>query len=198
MSILTNLLRHPEIISGKALAHLAASGYCVIDGAMGAKSAARLRHEILELRNSGRFHLNSTQFVHPDGSSTSLLSKKDVWELSSEELESKGRHSKWGGPYTAHDAFPVLDGTLADASEVLHRLLAPFFAKASSPTSPEATKESAYSGSDFHLEKTTLKAQLNGGRSGCFPFHFDTAPGVDSRVITAIYYANEVKEFKSE
>jgi len=42
-----------------------------------------------------------------------------------------------------------------------------------------------------HLISQTLKIQHNQGEGGCFPVHFDTDAGLDSRSVTAILYLNE-------
>lgn len=117
------------------------------------------------------------------------MPKHGVWELSSETIHGKS----WitAPPQTRNASksmvsTPTLDMLLAEAAPFLHPLLKDVIIPTNLPTS-RGTDVEPY---DKNW-RTTIKLQGSDGGGACFPMHFDTASGVDSRVVTAIYYLNE-------
>ncbi|KAJ3208639.1 hypothetical protein HDU83_002754 [Entophlyctis luteolus] len=51
---------------------------------------------------------------------------------------------------------------------------------------------SKYNAFPHKLARQSVKAQINFGRGGSFPIHCDTARSVDSRLVTAVVYLNEL------
>ncbi|XXQ39105.1 Prolyl 4-hydroxylase alpha subunit domain-containing protein [Plasmodiophora brassicae] len=72
---------------------------------------------------------------------------------------------------TVAQQLPVLSGFAADA------------------TLAEAVRYGL--GGRREVVRQTVKAQINFGGGACFPMHFDTHEGVDTRFLTAIVYLNE-------
>jgi hypothetical protein len=126
---------------------------------------------------------------------TAALPKEHIWELSSEALqrgEVGGSARSWGGCHPHRSLLtPALDALSAEAAAALPRLLSPPHAHDSARG--DDAGDAAGEALDFGIlgGRVTAKVQANDGGGGCFPFHFDTAPGIgDGKRVTAIYYLN--------
>jgi hypothetical protein len=136
-------------------------GHVVVDGAVDAHWKAALRNDIDRLNATGRLHLNSTHLV--TSGSTQYLEKSNVWE------------AEGADPAVLADcnALAAFENDLA----FVHRL--------------NELGMASCGGGRHRLVRQTTKVQFNAGGGGCFPYHFDTDPALDTRRLTAILYLND-------
>jgi len=177
------LLRHSKVLSGLMRSELKQNGFSILDNAFGNDIAFEAKAEIAALQKAQRLHLNVTQHVLRDNS-VEVLPKHGIWELSSEALLSdEASNMRWGLSLNCGSIVetPVLD-EFASKSSALYSGL--------SGMEPRQGHESSLF-DNLTMSRTTVKVQFNAGEGGCFPLHFDTAPGVDTRFLTAIYYIND-------
>lgn len=161
-----SLLQNPGI--KRALQDLRRNGYAVVDGAFGDPIANGLKDEISNLWRQGELGPNFTQFMRPNHP-PELLQKSSIFEQSSEFVAP----GKWG---------ENLDRLVSTAPSILH----PIMNHSLSMNELDVPHQGPPP-----IIKTTIKVQYNTGNGGCFPLHFDTAPGADSKLVTAIYYLNQ-------
>ena len=177
------LLRHPKVLSGLVKSELKQNGFSILDNAFGKNIASKAKAEIAALQTASRLHLNVTQHVLPDNS-VEVLPKHGIWELSSEVLLSDQKSNlRWGISPNSDSVVetPTLDKFVSD-----YRAFYPGL-NGTEPKQGDATSLIDC----LPMSRTTVKVQFNAGEGGCFPLHFDTAPGVDTRFLTAIYYMND-------
>ena len=177
------LLRHPKVVSGLLKRELGQHGFSILDGALGGNWASQAKAEIRALQKAARLHLNATHHVLPDNT-VEVLPKHGIWELSSEALlRDEASNLRWGLSSTSP---MVVETPTLDAFVTESMALYPVLARAGFERSDTSSLRDC-----IQTWRTTVKIQFNAGEGGCFPLHYDTAPGVDSRFLTAIYYTNE-------
>eukprot|EP00750_Incisomonas_marina_P020077 INCI3703.2.p1 GENE.INCI3703.2~~INCI3703.2.p1 ORF type:complete len:315 (-),score=28.86 INCI3703.2:377-1321(-) len=161
MASATPLAQICKSLTPGVFSSLRQKGYAVVDGAVGQVWKQQLRDDIDHLKETSRLHLNSTHLVTDGGATTQFLEKSNVWEA---ELADPSVHSGCRG-------LELVQGDLS----LVKRL-----------------NDLGFGNTGRHrLAHQTVKVQFNGGDGGCFPYHFDTDPALDSRRLTAILYLNE-------
>jgi len=111
---------------------------------------------------------NRTHFTKTDGSARYLFSKPNIYECDLADAETLGETRD-------DDAYAALWGFYDASSEA--------FARAFARVAPELRLEP-------RAEKRVVKAQLNVGGGGCFPWHYDNPGPPSNRAVTAILYLN--------
>ena len=156
---------NPDVDWGSVDAHLHRYGFAVVDRAVVPSLSMKIRHHIEHLyaKHQDLFHANHTILTKRDGS-TAYLRKHQIDELDLHEL-SQRRCEPNGDGYVAQGCLSYLH-SLAEDSHLLDT---------------------------FGCDKALLKAQLNHGDGACFPMHVDSSPQLDSRVVTAILYLNDIE-----
>jgi hypothetical protein len=141
--------------------HLRTRGYAVVDGALGDDLARTLRDELRSLVDTpGAMRPNATVLVQRDA--TVQLEKSGIFEA---EVHALGEDTL--------ATIPTFRALAEDRSmlTLLNVMLPP-------PSPPR------------QLHHQSVKLQLNQGRGGCFPLHFDSDAALDGRRITALTYLN--------
>jgi hypothetical protein len=172
-----------QSVTPAVFASLRRQGYAVVDGAVGAQWTTALRDDIARLNTSGRLRLNSTHLVTNSGAATQYLEKSNVWE------------AEGADPAVQADCSAL--AAMANDTALVDRLNELGMASAGGGGGGSGWEGAdgavaAGGGSGRHrLARHTMKVQFNAGGGGCFPYHFDTDPALDTRRLTAILYLND-------
>ena len=83
------LNRFQHVISPVACQSLVQQGYAVVDNLFGSTWSQQLKQELIQLKQQGKMHLNSTHLVRQDR--TELLEKQHVFEA--EMSDEAGSHA---------------------------------------------------------------------------------------------------------
>jgi hypothetical protein len=140
------------------------TGYAVVDDAVDADVARALVGEMRALADARAFRENRTVFARSDGARCELV-KPGIFELETH------------------------------AMTAAHATLAPRFSRMTGRGTPmrDALNETLTTRrlDGNPLTRASVKLQINDGRGGCFPLHFDGDQSLDSRVVTMLCYLNE-------
>eukprot|EP00501_MAST-03F_sp_TOSAG23-6_P002273 GSMAST32.ASY1.ANO1.2373.1 assembled CDS len=155
-------------LTPKVYTNLQRQGYAVVDNCIDINHVNILRKEINQLKQRNALHLNSTRMVTQCGENNHLQKDK-IWELD-----------------LFNDELLDCENLAALNSEtcLIEHLSQNLF---TSHNKIQTTQR---------LNLQTAKVQFNEGAGGCFPWHFDTDPLIDSRRITAILYLNHEWDVK--